>query len=74
MKLAHQFPWAASAYVAVGLALRRRELNHPDVPSSALKRTQITKVCLCQRGGEGDGLACHALHHHCYSACCDERQ
>ena len=46
MKLAHQFPWAAGAYVAVGLALRRRELSHPDVPSSALKRKQITKVPL----------------------------
>lgn len=44
MKLAHQFPWVAGAYVAVGLALRRRELSHPDVPSSALKRKQITKV------------------------------
>ena len=44
MKLTHQFPWVAAAYVAVGLALRRRELNSPDVPSSALKRKQITKV------------------------------
>ena len=44
LKLAHQFPWAASAYVAVGLALRRRELNYPDMPSSAPKRKQIMKV------------------------------
>ena len=53
MKLAHQFPWAASAYVAVGLALRRRELCAPDVPSSALKRKQITKV----RRGRDQGRA-----------------
>ena len=46
LKLAHQFPWAASAYVAVGLALRRRELNYPDMPSSAPKRKQIMKVGL----------------------------
>ena len=44
LKLAHQFPWAASAYVAVGLALRRRELSYPDMPSSAPKRKQIMKV------------------------------
>ena len=47
LKLAHQFPWAASAYVAVGLALRRRELTYPDMPSSAPKRKQIMKVRLC---------------------------
>jgi len=46
LKLAHQFPWAASAYVAVGLALRRRELSYPDMPSSAPKRKQIMKVRL----------------------------
>ncbi len=52
LKLAHQFPWAASAYVAVGLALRRRELTYPDMPSSAPKRKQIMKVRLQSRSGE----------------------
>ena len=43
LTLAHQFPWAASSYVAVGLALRRRLLA-PDTPSTAAKRKQISKV------------------------------
>ena len=42
MKLAHQFPWAPSAAVAVGLALRRRFLSDPDAPSTATRRRQIT--------------------------------
>ena len=44
MKLAHQFPWAPSAAVAVGLALRRRFLSDPDAPSTATRRRQITST------------------------------
>ena len=42
MKLAHQFPWAPAAAVAVGLALRRRFLSDPDAPSTLTRRRQIT--------------------------------
>ncbi len=44
VKLAHQFPWAPAAAVAVGLALRRRFLSSPDAPSSVVRRLQVTKV------------------------------
>ncbi len=44
MKLAHQFPWAPSAAVAVGLALRRRFLSDPDAPSTVTRRRQITST------------------------------
>ncbi len=44
MKLAHQFPWAPAAAVAVGLALRRRFLSDPDTPSTVTRRLQVTKV------------------------------
>ncbi|KAK9826861.1 hypothetical protein WJX81_001210 [Elliptochloris bilobata] len=43
-KLAHQFPWAPAAYVAVGLALRRRFLSDPEAPSTLARRRQITKA------------------------------
>ena len=46
VKLAHQFPWLGSASVAIGLALRRRFLSDPDAPSTAIRRKQITTVCL----------------------------
>lgn len=44
MKLAHQFPWAPAAKVAVGLALRRRYLSDPDAPSKFNRRKQIMEV------------------------------
>lgn len=44
IKLAHQFPWAPAAAVAVGLALRRRFLSSPDAPSGVVRRLQVTKV------------------------------
>ncbi|EIE19817.1 hypothetical protein COCSUDRAFT_83558 [Coccomyxa subellipsoidea C-169] len=44
MKLAHQFPWAPAAAVAVGLALRRRFLSDPDTPSTVTRRLQVTKT------------------------------
>lgn len=44
MKLAHQFPWAPAAAVALGLALRRRFLSDPDTPSTVTRRLQVTKV------------------------------
>jgi superkiller protein 3 len=47
-KLAHQFPWSPAAYVAVGLALRRRLMADPKAPSQLGKRRQITK---CLRHG-----------------------
>lgn len=47
LTLAHQFPWVASSYVAVGLALRRRLLA-PDTTSTAAKRKQISKVRSCE--------------------------
>lgn len=55
IKLAHQFPWAPAAAVAVGLALRRRFLSSPDAPSGVVRRLQVTKVrvlagsqdCIC---------------------------
>ena len=43
-KLAHQFPWVPAAYVAVGLALRRRFLSDPEAPSTIARRRQITKA------------------------------
>ena len=46
IKLAHQFPWAPAAAVAVGLALRRRFLSSPDAPSGVVRRLQVTKVQL----------------------------
>ena len=49
LTLAHQFPWAASSYVAIGLALRRRLLLDPASPSTAPKRRQIIRV-----GADGD--------------------
>lgn len=45
-KLAHQFPWVPAAYVAVGLALRRRFLSDPEAPSTIARRRQITKACM----------------------------
>ena len=47
IKLAHQFPWAPAAAVAVGLALRRRFLSSPDAPSGVVRRLQVTKVDAC---------------------------
>eukprot|EP00884_Botryococcus_braunii_P003748 jgi/Botrbrau1/13374/Bobra.0194s0006.2 len=44
MKLAHQFPWNPAASVAVGLALRRRFLSDPNMPSTYIRRKQIIKV------------------------------
>ncbi|CAK0785762.1 hypothetical protein CVIRNUC_008973 [Coccomyxa viridis] len=44
IKLAHQFPWAPTAAVAVGLALRRRFLSSPDAPSGVVRRLQVTKT------------------------------
>ncbi|BDA46664.1 probable tetratricopeptide repeat protein 37 at C-terminar half [Coccomyxa sp. Obi] len=44
MKLAHQFPWAPAAAVALGLALRRRFLSDPDTPSTVTRRLQVTKT------------------------------
>ena len=53
-KLAHQFPWVPAAYVAVGLALRRRFLSDPEAPSTIARRRQITKartrLCLGSSG------------------------
>lgn len=46
MKLAHQFPWNPAAAVAVGLALRRRFLSDPNMPSTYDRRKQIIKVWL----------------------------
>jgi len=71
LKLAHQFPWAASAYVAVGLALRRRELSYPDMPSSAPKRKQIMKVRL-----RGHIAVCVSIDWECWPHCplCEHRK
>jgi hypothetical protein len=44
LKLAHQFPWNPAAYVAVGLAHRRRHLSDPHRPSSIVQRRQVAKV------------------------------
>ena len=40
LKLAHQFPWAPTSAVAVGLALRRRFLSDPEAPSTVTRRLQ----------------------------------
>lgn len=53
-KLAHQFPWVPAAYVAVGLALRRRFLSDPEAPSTIARRRQITKARTpCALGSSG---------------------
>ncbi len=43
-RLAHQFPWSPAAFVAVGLALRRRQMTEPGAPSSLAKRRRIAQV------------------------------
>ena len=57
-KLAHQFPWSPAAYVAVGLALRRRLLADPKAPSQLGKRRQITKVRTYARPTQQLGGCC----------------
>ena len=46
-RLAHQFPWSPAAFVAVGLALRRRQMTEPGAPSSLAKRRRIAQVRPC---------------------------
>ena len=46
-RLAHQFPWSPAAFVAVGLALRRRQMTEPGAPSSLAKRRRIAQVGPC---------------------------
>ena len=68
LKLAHQFPWAPAAYVAVGLALRRRFLSDPDAPSSATRRKQITKARLPFSAPNCSAWQCLPVHQ-LYSPC-----
>mmetsp|Transcript_3540 Transcript_3540/g.10271 ORF Transcript_3540/g.10271 Transcript_3540/m.10271 type:complete len:1007 (-) Transcript_3540:744-3764(-) len=57
LTLAHQFPWAPSACVAVGLAMRRRLLSDPLAPSTKPKRQRILRYL--KRGVAG-GADCAA--------------
>jgi hypothetical protein len=58
MKLAHQFPWNPAASVAVGLALRRRFLSDPNMPSTYIRRKQIIKV-LAFSASQGKAINFH---------------